>query len=83
MIVTDREFDRHYEQMREQVPAPWDFEEDMIPHIRSNNFDAVMDLLIPRLTASLEAAECPSYLVEQFAEHLAEDYTEYLYEQYA
>ena len=74
MIVTDREFDRHYEQMREQVPAPWDFEEDMIPFLRSNNFDAVMDLLIPRLTASLETAECPPYLAEQFAEAVAADF---------
>lgn len=85
-MTEEEKVQHHYERMREYTSAPWDFEESMIPLIRkfeeTGDDSPILDLFIPRMVDDLEFFGCPPYLVDQFAESLAEEHFEYLLHEY-
>lgn len=86
LMTEDEKNQYHLDRMREYTSAPWKFEEDMIPYIRkyeeTGDDTTILDMFVDHMIGELEFFGCPPYLVDQFAESLAEEYFEYLLHEY-
>lgn len=76
-----------FDYMKEHTNYPWDQEEDVLPYL--NEYDMSGDpkrlirMFAERIEPELEMLDCPTNLIDGFAEQLAWYHLEYLCDGYA